>query len=85
MNEEIEYQLKEEIALGDRASRAWELYLKQYVEELNKQYYDEFINTNDIDIVVLIKNKQHALMEMAQAIQSTIETGRLAQQQIDEI
>jgi hypothetical protein len=84
MNENTEYQLKQEVALGDRASRAWELYLKQYVDELNKQYYDEFINTSDIDSVLEIKQKQWALTQMAQSIKSTIETGRLAQQQIDE-
>jgi len=78
-------QLKTEIALGDRASRAWELYLKQYVDDLNRQYYDEFINTNDIDSVLEIKQKQWALTQMAQSIQTTIETGRLAQQQLDEI
>ena len=76
-------QLKTEVALGDRASRAWELYLKQYVDDLNKQYYDEFINTNDIDSVLEIKQKQLALAQMAQSIQTTIETGRLAQQQLD--
>jgi hypothetical protein len=76
-------QLKTEIALGDRAARAWELYLKQYVDDLNKQYYDEFINTNDIDSVLEIKQKQWALTQMAQSIQTTIETGRLAQQQLD--
>ncbi len=76
-------QLKTEIALGDRASRAWELYLKQYVEDLNEQYYDEFINTNDIDYVLELKRKQKALMHMTQSIQTTIETGRLAQQQLD--
>ncbi len=77
--------LKTEVALGDRAARAWELYLKQYVDDLNKQYYDEFINTNDIDSVLEIKQKQWALTQMAQSIQTTIETGRLAQQQLDEI
>ena len=84
MNEDLEHQLKNEIALGDRAEKAYSLYLQSYIDSLYRKYYDDFINTNDIDTVYKIKLQQRAVKDLEQGIFTAIETGKLARAQLNE-
>ena len=77
-------RLKEELHNADRAERAWSLYLKDYVERKNAEYYNEFINTNDMTKAMEIKRLQMALKEFTQDILSTMDTGKLARKQLEQ-
>ena len=77
MNEE---QLLDEISLGDRARHAYESYVKEYIEQVNLNLFNEFSSSSveNIDRVLEIKRLQSAVKGLETSILQDIETGKLA-------
>jgi hypothetical protein len=73
--------VEDEIELGNRANRAYSNYLADYIINKNADLYRQFLFTDDIESLKLIKAQQKALQIIENDITSDIETGRLAQLQ----
>jgi hypothetical protein len=73
--------VEDEIELGNKASRAYSNYLADYIINKNADLYRQFLFTDDIESLKLIKAQQKALQIIENDITSDIETGRLAQLQ----
>ena len=73
--------VEDEIELGNKASRAYSTYLADYIINKNADLYRQFLFTDDIESLKLIKAQQKALQIIENDITSDIETGRLAQLQ----
>jgi len=73
--------VEDEIELGNKASRAYSTYLVDYIINKNADLYRQFLFTDDIESLKLIKAQQKALQIIENDITSDIETGRLAQLQ----
>ena len=73
--------VEEEIELGSKAQRAYSTYLAGYIVKKNEDLYKQFLFTDDIQSLRLIKAQQKALQIIENDITSDIETGRLAQLQ----
>ena len=73
--------VEDEIELGNKASRAYSTYLADYIINKNAELYRQFLFTDDIESLKLIKAQQKALQIIENDITSDIETGRLAQLQ----
>jgi hypothetical protein len=73
--------VEEEIELGSKAQRAYSTYLADYIVKKNEDLYKQFLFTDDIQSLRLIKAQQKALQIIENDITSDIETGQLAQLQ----
>jgi hypothetical protein len=73
--------VEEEIEVGSKAQRAYSTYLADYIIKKNEDLYKQFLFTDDIQSLRLIKDQQKALQIIENDITSAIETGRLAQLQ----
>ena len=73
--------VEEEIELGSKAQRAYSTYLADYIVKKNEDLYKQFLFTDDIQSLRLIKAQQKALQIIENDITSNIETGQLAQLQ----
>lgn len=73
--------VEDEIELGNKASRAYSTYLADYIINKNADLYRQFLFTDDIESLKLIKAQQKSLQIIENDITSDIETGRLAQLQ----
>lgn len=73
--------VEDEIELGNKASRAYSTYLADYIINKNADLYRQFLFTDDIESLKLIKAQQKALQIIENDITSDIETGLLAQLQ----
>ena len=73
--------VEDEIELGNKASRAYSTYLADYIINKNADLYRQFLFTDDIESLKLIKAQQKALQIIENDITSDIENGRLAQLQ----
>lgn len=71
--------VEDEIELGNKASRAYSTYLADYIIKKNADLYKQFLFTDNIEGLKLIKAQQKALQIIENDITSDIETGRLAQ------
>lgn len=73
-----------EIALGTKAKHAYELYVRDFIERVEKQLYDNFqaCPVGQDETVLEIKRLSAALAALKQAILSDIETGRMAELQL---
>lgn len=76
-------KLEEEIALGQRATRAYELYLKNFLDTNFRELYVAFINYPEQDILAL-KHLVTANKELELTIQRDMDTGKLATKQLEE-
>jgi hypothetical protein len=78
MNEE---QLQDEIKLGDMASKAWNLWVKDYVSEQQDALFEEFKQAN-FQAYNSIQARINAINELERAIKEDIYTGQLASKQL---
>ena len=83
MNEELRDQLIRESKVGEQASMAWMHYMKKYTEDKQRELFDEFLDA-DISACHMIKFKQQALDQIVSGILLAIETGKLADKQLEE-
>jgi hypothetical protein len=83
VNEDFRDRLLRESKEGERASMAWMSYMKKYTEDQQKELYQEFLDA-PIETMVLVKYKQIALDQIVSGILLAIETGKLADKQLEE-
>jgi hypothetical protein len=82
-NEDQRDQLIRESKLGEQANMAWMHYMKKYTEDKQKELYQEFLDA-PLEAMVLVKYKQMALDQVVSGILLAIETGKLADKQLEE-
>jgi hypothetical protein len=83
MTEEQLDQLHKEAKAGDQANIAWMTYIKKYVEDKQKELFAEFLDASLADCH-MVKFKQQALDQLVSGILVVIETGKLAEKQLEE-
>jgi hypothetical protein len=83
MNEDQKDQLIRESKVGEQANMAWMHYMKKYVEDKQKELFAEFLDASLTDCH-MIKFKQQALDQIVSGILLAIETGKLAEKQLEE-
>jgi len=83
MNEETKDKLLRESKEGEKANMAWMHYMKKYTEDKQKELYNEFLDS-DLGTCHIIKFKQQALDQIVSGILMAIETGKLADKQLEE-
>jgi len=73
-----------EIAKGTKAKHAYELYVREFIERVNSQIYENFTHCplGDDTTILEIKRLHAALAALEQAVLSDIETGRMAELQL---
>jgi len=82
-NEDQRDQLIRESKLGEQASTAWLHFMKKYTEDKQRELFDEFLSV-DINTCHFVKFKQQALDQIVSGILVAIETGKLADKQLEE-
>ena len=81
-------QLRQEIEKGNRAIHAYEMYVKEFIERVEADLYQQFlsVSTQEENTILEIKRLSTALAALKHAILQDIETGKLAEKQLsDEI
>lgn len=73
-------QLNQEIESGKRASKAYDIFLRQFIDDKREQLYQAFRDNSleDINKLADIKRLDLALASIENEVFSVIETGRLA-------
>jgi hypothetical protein len=70
--------LEEEVALGQRAQRAYDVYLKDFFELNYKELFAAFVDcTNDEDAQA-IRRLTHANRELQMTLERDIDSGKMA-------
>ena len=80
--EELRLKLEEEVALGQRATRAYDIYIRNFLEMNYKELYAAFVNCTE-DEVLALKKLVTANMELELTIQRDMDTGKLAAKQLE--
>lgn len=75
--------LENEALLGRQASHAYDTYLEGYIALLHANFYTAFKTADDVEMLTGLSYKLKALASLEQAIKTDIETGFLAQQQLN--
>jgi type III secretory pathway component EscR len=83
MTDEQLDQLHKEAKAGEQANTAWMAYLKKYTEDKQKEIFQRFLDSSMNDCFML-KYEQMALDQIVSGILLTIETGKLAEKQLEE-
>lgn len=83
--EEIEERLNQSILLGEKAKRAWDLYLMDYIINKNQEIFEQFANAQSDIEVLSTKQFHNAIVELESAIKSDINSGKIAIQQLNEM
>ena len=83
MTDEQLDQLRKEAKAGEQANTAWMTYLKKYTEDMQKELFQRFLDT-PVGDCFMIKYEQMALDQLVSGILLAIETGRLAENQLEE-
>ena len=80
--EELRLKLEEEVALGQRATRAYDIYIRNFLETNYKELYADFVNCTE-DEVLALKKLVTANMELELTIHRDMNTGKLAAKQLE--
>jgi hypothetical protein len=78
-----EVQLRNEVALGQRASSAYSSYIKDFVDKENKELFSLFISSEDLNELPKLKEYQLAIAAIEAAVLKDIETGKMAVMQLN--
>jgi hypothetical protein len=76
-----ELQLENEIVIGEKASKAWNLWVAGYVAVQQNALFEEFKQAN-FGSYNNIQARINAINELERAIKQDIETGKLASKQL---
>ena len=82
--QELRLKLEEELALGQRATRAYELYIKQFLETNYRELYNAFMATDDDAQSLLFKRYIIANQELELTIIRDMNTGKRAAKQLED-
>jgi hypothetical protein len=83
-NDLIVEKLGKEAYLGRIAKQAYDTYLKNYLNTQHVLLFNEFKSCNDVDALP-IKYRINAVEALEEKILEDIDSGHLAQRQLDEI
>lgn len=83
MNDDQIDQLLREAKEGDQANMAWMQYLKKYTEKKQQELFQKFLDS-PVSECFLVKYEQQALDQLVSGILMAIETGKLADKQLEE-
>lgn len=83
MIDEQHDRLLRESKLGEQANMAWMSYMKKYTEDKQKELFEKFLN-QPIESMILVKYEQIALDQLVSGILIAIETGKLAEKQLED-
>jgi len=83
MNDDQLDQLLREAKEGDQANMAWMQYLKKYTEKKQQELFQKFLDS-PVSECFLVKYEQQALDQLVSGILMAIETGKLANKQLEE-
>lgn len=83
MTEEQLDQLHREAKAGEQANLAWMSYVKKYVEDKQMELFHKFLDASVTDCF-MVKYEQQALDQLVSGILLAIETGKLAEKQLEE-
>jgi hypothetical protein len=75
-------QLETEIIIGEKASKAWNLWIAGYVTSQQDALFEEFKQAH-FQAYNSIQARINAVNELERAIKQDIETGKLAQKQLN--
>jgi hypothetical protein len=84
MNDDELYGLEREVKLANHAKSAYDLYLKKFIDDQKHYCYTQFeeIHCNEIEDLQTIKYLLDSVIHLENSIKSDIETGKLAQMQL---
>lgn len=74
-------QLEKEVELGERAAKAYSLWVMHYIDTQSVVIFEEFKNSKEVDYQT-IKSNMIAIMAIETAIKQDIDTGKLASRQL---
>lgn len=80
LDEATRAKLEQEVLYGNKAKKAYKLFVKDFIDAKRKQLYETFKTvelTNEQDLIA-IKRLDLALSSLEAEIQSAIDTGRMA-------
>ena len=84
MNEKIENQLRTELDLGLRAERAYNSYLKEFIEREKEKSLIDFISaSNDSEQLLAIKQNLNFILNLDAQVQSHIVMGKQASKKLE--
>lgn len=83
MTEEQLDQLLRESKEGEKASMVWMQYLKKYTEKKQQELFQKFLDS-PVSECFLVKYEQQALDQLVSGILMAIETGKLADKQLED-
>jgi hypothetical protein len=75
--------LQEEARIGRVAQNVWDSYFDKYIAKQFAIIYTEFKNAESPEALVEISHRLKAIQYIEQSIKTDIETGYLAQQQLN--
>jgi hypothetical protein len=81
--QELTLKLEEEIAKGQRAGRAYNLYVKQFLETNFRELYDAFLNASTAEDALEIRRLVIANKELELTIVRDIDTCKMAKKQLE--
>ena len=73
-----EAQLSSEVAIGTRASSAYDGYIKDFIGRQNELLFKEFIESENLLDLPKLKEYQLAIVALEREVLADIETGQLA-------
>lgn len=79
-------QLQAEVLLGIKAKNAYDSYIKNHIETIVKNIYENIENclTTDTETLISLKNLLAAVRGLETSVLSDIESGNMAKQQLEE-
>lgn len=76
-------KLQDEVNLGNKARGAYTTYVKDFIERVSAELYQEFVIAPNDEQSLLVKRRHDALMNLETSILQDIETGSLAAKQLE--
>jgi hypothetical protein len=78
-------KLEAEVAIGLRAQRAYDLYLKEFFETNYRELYTAFVNCVNDEDALAIRRLSQATKELHMTLERDINTGKMAAKQLSDM
>lgn len=87
MNQETEQKLRLEVVIARKAQSAYDDYIQKFIALKREDIIDGFRRASvaDVETIMKIKQLDIALTALEVAVKRDIETGKLAEKQLEEI
>jgi len=77
-------RLKDAISLGSRAEKAYNTYVRQFLETQYSRLYQEFLNSTSDAEVIAIKRLIDAVQQLEVSLRNDVESGKIASRRLEE-